>query len=99
MITPKEAKDIMDHRDDYVILDVRTQDEYDKGHIPNAVLLPDYEIKERATSLLPNKSQTILVYCRSGRRSEAAAEELTSMGYTDVQDFGGIMNWPYEKVK
>jgi rhodanese-related sulfurtransferase len=96
-ITPQEAQKMMDQN--IIILDVRTQAEFAEGHIPNAVLLPDTEIKQRAEELLPDKEQTILVYCRSGRRSALAAQELADMGYTNVYDFGGILDWTGEVVK
>jgi len=95
-ISPQEAQTMMS--DDVVILDVRTQEEFDGGHIKNALLLPVDEIKEMAESILPDKAQTILVYCRSGGRSERAARELIGMGYTNVFDFGGIVDWPGEIV-
>lgn len=85
--------------EDVIILDVRTQAEFAEGHIPNALLLPDNEIKQRAEELLPDKEQTILVYCRSGRRSELAAKELIQLGYTNVYDFGGILDWTGDVVK
>ena len=97
-ITPAEAKAIMDERDDYVILDVRTQEEFDEAHIDGAILIPDYEIADKAESILKDKNQLILVYCRSGRRSKNAASELVSLGYTNVKEFGGIIDWPYETV-
>ena len=97
-ITPAEAKEIMDERDGYVILDVRTQEEYDEAHIDGAILIPDYEIADKAESVLKDKNQLILVYCRSGRRSKLAAEELVKLGYTNVKEFGGIIDWPYETV-
>ena len=75
-ITAKEAKEIMESESNYVVLDVRTQEEYEEGHIAGAVLIPDYEIAERAEERLTNKEQLILVYCRSGRRSKSAAAEL-----------------------
>lgn len=96
-ITPQEAMQRM--QGDAIILDVRTQEEYDSGHIPNAILLPDTEIRSKAEALLPDKQKTILVYCRSGRRSAVAAKELVQMGYTQVYDFGGILDWPGEVVK
>ena len=83
-ISAQEAKEIMDTEKDYVILDVRTQEEYDEKHIPDAVLIPDDEIKEKAEEVLKDKDQLILVYCRSGRRSQLAAEELVSLGYTNI---------------
>lgn len=95
-ITPVQAKEIMDTDPSCVILDVRTKEEYDEGHIKNAVLIPDYEIKERAEAELKNKDQLILVYCRSGRRSKNAAQTLVSLGYTNIKEFGGIIDWPYE---
>ncbi len=95
-INAQEAKEIMDTEKDYVILDVRTQEEFDEKHIPNAVLIPDYEIAQKAEEILTDKDQLILVYCRSGRRSKLAAEELVSLGYTNIKEFGGIIDWPYE---
>ncbi len=95
-ISAKEAKEIMDCEKDYIILDVRTQEEYDEIHIPGAILIPDYEIKEKATDILKDKNQLILVYCRSGRRSKIAANSLIEMGYTNIREFGGIIDWPYE---
>ena len=97
-ITPAEAKEIMDESDGYVILDVRTQEEYDEAHIDGAILIPDYEIAAKAESILKDKNQLILVYCRSGRRSKNAAEALVKLGYTNVKEFGGIIDWPYETV-
>lgn len=98
-ISAKEAKDMMEKGEYGVILDVRTLEEYKEGHIEGSTLLPDNEIKEKAEITLYDKEEVILVYCRSGRRSEAAAKELIEMGYTNVYDFGGITSWPYEIVK
>ena len=95
-ITAEEAKSIMDSEEGYVILDVRTQEEYDQGHIPGAILIPDYEISAKAEAVLTDKNQLILVYCRSGRRSKLAAEALVKLGYTNIKEFGGIIDWPYE---
>lgn len=97
-ITQEQAKEIMDGGSGAIVLDVRTEEEFAEGHIPNATLLPDVEIEKRAAEVLPDKSAEILVYCRSGRRSEAAAKALVKMGYTNVKDFGGIIDWPYEIV-
>ena len=98
-ITAEEAKAIMDSSDDVVILDVRTEEEFAEGHIPGAILIPDYEIEEQAETQLKDKEQVILVYCRSGNRSKAASAALAEMGYTNVQEFGGINDWPYETDK
>lgn len=95
-ITAAEAKEIMDSRDGYIILDTRTQAEYEEGHIPGAILIPHDEILEKAEGILTDKDQLILVYCRSGRRSKLAAEDLVKLGYTNIKEFGGIMDWPYE---
>lgn len=95
-ITAEQAKGIMDSQEDYIILDVRTQDEFDESHIPGAVLIPHDEITEKAEDLLTDKDQLILVYCRSGRRSKLAAEALVELGYTNIKEFGGIIDWPYE---
>lgn len=98
-ITPQKAKQIMDTESGYVILDVRTEEEFAQGHIKGALLLPDFEVTARAERLLPDKNQKILVYCRSGRRSARAAAELARLGYADVLDFGGILDWEYETVR
>ena len=95
-ITAEEAKQIMDSEEGYIILDVRTQEEYDQGHIPGAILIPHTEIEARAEEVLTDKDQLILVYCRSGRRSKIAAEALVELGYTNIKEFGGIIDWPYE---
>ena len=95
-ITVEEAKQIMDSEEGYIILDVREQDEYDAGHIPEAILIPYTQIGEKAEEMLTDKNQLILVYCRSGRRSKLAAEALVALGYTNIKEFGGIMDWPYE---
>ena len=98
-ITAEAAKEIMDTEEDFFILDVRTREEYDEGHIPGAVLIPNTEIETRAEEELPDKGQLILVYCRSGRRSKLAAQILADLGYTNVKEFGGILDWPYEVTK
>ena len=95
-ITPVEAKEIMDTEKNYIILDVRTEEEFAQGHIEGAMLIPDDEIMEKAEGILTDKSQQILVYCRSGRRSKNAASQLVELGYTNVKEFGGIIDWPYE---
>jgi rhodanese-related sulfurtransferase len=94
-----KAKEIMDSESGYIIIDARTKEEYDGGHIPGAILIPEYEISDRAEKELLDKKQLILVYCRSGRRSKIAAEELVKLGYTNVKEFGGIIDWKYEIVK
>ena len=95
-ITAEEAKRIMDSKEGYIILDVRTQEEYDEGHIPGAIVISHEEIAEKAEGVLTDKNQLILVYCRSGRRSKIAAEALVELGYTNIKEFGGIIDWPYE---
>ena len=95
-ITAEEAKQIMDSEEGYIILDVRTQEEYDQGHIPGAIVISHEEIAEKAEDVLTDKDQLILVYCRSGRRSKLAAEALVELGYTNIKEFGGIIDWPYE---
>ena len=98
-ISGAEAKALMDSESGYIIIDARTQEEYDDGHIPGAILIPEYEIADRAEKELPDKNQLILVYCRSGRRSKISAEELVKLGYTNIREFGGIIDWEYEIVK
>lgn len=98
-ITAIDAKKIMDSGEEHIILDTREQDEFDEGHIPGAILIPYTEIEERSEEMLPDKDAQILVYCRSGRRSKIAAESLAKLGYTNVKEFGGIIDWPYEVEK
>lgn len=98
LITPESAK-IMMEDSSVIILDVRTPEEYKEGHIEGSILIPDYEILETAEKILTDKNQTILVYCRSGNRSRKAANNLLYLGYQNVYDFGGIIDWPFEIVK
>ena len=96
-ITQEEAKRMMDAQEDAVVLDVREQDEYDEKHIPGAVLLPVGSInKETAAAAIPEQDTVVLVYCRSGNRSKTASQTLANLGYTNVYEFGGINDWPYE---
>lgn len=95
-ITQVEAKEIIDTTSDYIILDVRTLEEFNTGHIPNAINIPNEVILDQAESILTNKEQVILVYCRSGRRSKEAASKLVDLGYSNVLEFGGIIDWKYE---
>lgn len=97
-ITQEEAKSLMDSEENYIILDVRTVEEFNVAHIEGAILIPDYEIGEKAEETLTDKNQLILVYCRSGRRSKSASAELAEMGYTNVKEFGGIIDWSYGTV-
>jgi rhodanese-related sulfurtransferase len=99
IITQEEAKKIIDGQDGYIILDVRTKEEYDAGHIPNAMLLPNEDIGSEDIDILPDKKQLILIYCRSGNRSKQAAQKLVDLGYENIMEFGGIIDWPYETVK
>ncbi len=98
-VSAQEAKEIMDTEEDYVILDVRTYEEYAQGHIPGAVLLSHDTVADQAEEKFPDKEQLILVYCRSGNRSRVAAQALAELGYTNVIEFGGITDWPYEVEK
>ena len=95
-ITQEEAKSMMDSQE-VIILDVREQNEYDGGHIPNAVLLPVGSITaDTAAEVIPSKDSAVLVYCRSGNRSKTASAALADLGYTEIYEFGGINSWPYE---
>ena len=98
-ITAEQAKKIMDSDEEFIVLDAREQDEFDSGHIKGGMLIPYTQIEEKAEKMLPDKNAQILVYCRSGRRSKIAAESLVKLGYTNVKEFGGITDWPYEIVK
>jgi len=96
-ISAKDAKEMMDTQD-VIIVDVRTQEEYNEGFIENAILIPNESISG-APSELPDKDAIILVYCRSGKRSKEASDKLVELGYTNIYDFGGIIDWPYEIVE
>ena len=95
-ISMDEAVEMMKKESGYIILDVRRPDEYAEGHIPGAINLPNEDIGVAEIPELPNKSQLILVYCRSGRRSKEAAEKLVKLGYTNIVEFGGILDWKGE---
>lgn len=97
-ISQIKAKELIDTKDNYIILDVRTKEEFNDKHIENAILIPYDEIEDR-TDELPDKNQLILVYCRSGNRSKTAAKTLAELGYTNVKEFGGINNWAYGTVR
>lgn len=97
-ITAEEAKAMID-AGNVIILDVRTQEEYDAGHIEDAVRMEAADFSSKAATVLPDKDANILVYCRSGNRSKTATKMLIELGYTQVYDFGGINDWPYDTVK
>ena len=97
-ITMQEAVEMMAEEENYIILDVRTKEEFDAGHIAGAILVPNETIVDQQPDLLPDLDAEILVYCRSGNRSAQAAKKLIAIGYTNVVDFGGIIDWPYEVV-
>jgi len=94
-ISASEAKELMTRYPNAIILDVRTEHEFQRNHIPGAVLMPDFDIQYMAESVLPDLYALILVYCQSGNRSRGAVNLLVSMGYKNVYDFGGISSWPY----
>ena len=98
-ITMDEAVDMMAKETGYIILDVRRPDEYAAGHIPNAINVPNESIGTDEIPELPDKNQLIMVYCRSGRRSKEASEKLVKLGYTNIVEFGGILDWKGEIEK
>ena len=98
-ITMDEAVNMMAQESDYIILDVRRADEFAAGHIPNAINVANESIGTDEIPELPDKDQLIMVYCRSGRRSKEASEKLVKLGYTNIVEFGGIIDWEYEIVK
>ena len=98
-ITAEGARFIMDSGEPYILLDVRTDEEFARGHIPGAVLIPHTEIRARMIELAEPGDVRILVYCQTGRRSAEAAETLAALGYTNINDFGGINDWPYEIIE
>jgi rhodanese-related sulfurtransferase len=97
-ITQEKAKEMMQADDGHIIVDVRRQDEYDSGHIPDAILIPNESIDKEQPKELPDLDQIILIYCRSGRRSKEASQKLADMGYTNIYEFGGIIDWTGEVV-
>ena len=97
-ISQEEAKEMMGKDDDHIVVDVRRADEYAAGHIPGAILIPNEEIGTEQPAELPDLDQIILIYCRSGNRSKQASQKLADMGYTNVYEFGGIIDWAGEVV-
>ena len=97
-ISMDEAVAMMEQESGYIILDVRTPEEFAEKHIPNAINVPNETIGTDEISELPDKDQLIMVYCRSGRRSKEAAEKLVKLGYTNIVEFGGILDWKGETV-
>lgn len=98
-VSMDEIVQIMNENSNYIILDVRTTKEYNEGHIPNAICIPNETISEDIINKLPNKDQLILIYCRSGNRSKQAAKKLKELGYTNLVEFGGIIDWKGEIVR
>ena len=97
-ISQATARMMMKADDGHVVVDVRRQDEYDEGHIPGAILIPNESIETERPEELPDLYQIILIYCRSGRRSKEAAQKLADMGYLNIYEFGGIIDWEYDIV-
>ena len=97
-ITMQEAIERMEKEENHIILDVRTQEEFAAGHIPGAIVIPNETIGTDEIAQLPDKDQLIMVYCRSGNRSKQASEKLVKLGYTNIVEFGGIIDWPGETV-
>lgn len=95
-ISPSEAKEKLQNEEGILLLDVRTDSEYKEKHIPKSMLIPIDVLKNEVINKIPDKNTTILVYCRSGNRSRSASKILINLGYTNVYDLGGIINWPYE---
>lgn len=98
-ISSEEAQERFEKESDYIILDVRTIQEYEEGHLPNALNIPNETISESIKEQLPDLNQTIYIYCRSGNRSKQAANKLVQIGYQNVIDFGGIQTWKGEIVE
>ena len=97
-VSAEEAQQIMKNESGYQIVDVRTPEEYASGHIPNAICIPNESIGKEPPAELSDKKQLLLIYCRSGRRSKEASNKLVELGYENVVDFGGIIDWPGEKT-
>lgn len=96
VITMREAMEIFEKKGDYLILDVRERDEFDSGHIPEAICIPHEQITEQAPNMILDKNTVIYVYCRSGRRSKIAAQALADAGYVNVTEIGGILDYTGE---
>ena len=97
-ITMQEAVEMMEKEENYIILDVRTHEEFAAGHIPGAIVIPNETIGTEEISQLPDHDQLIMIYCRSGNRSKQASDKLVKLGYTNIIEFGGINSWPGETV-
>ena len=95
-ISQDQAKEMIEKEDGHIIVDVRRMDEFETGHIPGAICIPNESIGTEQPEELPDLNQVILVYCRSGNRSKQAAQKLFDMGYTNVYEFGGIIDWTGE---
>lgn len=95
-VSMQEATKLMETNDQYIILDVRTPSEYTDGHIPNAINIPNEIITDQELTQLPDKNQMIFIYCRSGNRSKQASRKLADLGYTNIIEFGGIIDWEGE---
>lgn len=96
IISPKEAKKMLSERNDIIIIDVRGESEYRQGHIKNSKLIPLEYLKSNIINQVPNKSSTIFIYCKTGKKSKIGYEYLKELGYSNVYNMGGIMDWPYE---
>lgn len=94
-ITAEQAKEMID-KGSVTVVDVRTGEEYEEAHIPGAILVPNESIGETLPEQLPDKDATLLIHCRTGIRSRQASDKLIKLGYTQIYDFGGIVDWPYE---
>ena len=95
-INAEKAKEMMENLEEFVLLDARTEEEFFEGHIPGAIVIPHDEIFERAENEISEKDIPVFVYCRSGNRSKTASKALVDLGYSEVYEFGGIIDWPYE---
>ena len=98
-INAEKAKEMMDGLEKFVLLDARSEEEFLEGHIPGAMVIPHDESEERAEAEIPEKDVPVFVYCRSGNRSKTASKALVDLGYSEVYEFGGIIDWPYEIEK
>ena len=98
-IDSKTVKEMIDNKEDFILVDIREVDEYNEGHIPTAVLIPLGTIETDFEKKIPDKNKKIVIYCRSGNRTKTAYEKITELGYTDVYDLGGILDWQYDIEK
>lgn len=98
-ISAEDGAKMLKEDPDIIIIDVRTKQEFDEGHIDGSINIPDFELVSRIGEIVKDKNDTVILYCRSGNRSKQASLKLIEMGYKKIYDMGGLLDWPYETIK